>query len=396
MKIGIWLGSDRKSLIGGGGSYTDRFLYLVDNYQFHEKIELCYLSIVPQNNLKRETIIISQIPQWIYKCAQISSLLSRKLIGLDKRIIIRKGLSRILEGTSVKIVFYCSQCVCLDSNFPFISNNFDIGHRSTHSFPEVILNGQFEVREEFYKCVLPKSLLTICESETGKKELIDYTGLADHKIRVMPIFAGGVSSLDIEESSILAFVDDIGVKPYRYFYYPAQFWAHKNHVGLLKAFKEFTQIYNDYKIVFNGSDMGNKEYIINIADQLGIKDNVVFLGFISDEEVYSLYKKATALVMASHFGPTNMPPIEAMELGCPVACSDLGGHREILSENAVFFDSYDTQSITKALIEISQNRENWENKICCQKKQTFFNSRNTLECLDKILQEAITIRENWK
>lgn len=396
MKIGIWLGTDKRSLIGGGGSYTDRFLSLVDNYPFHESIEICYLSIVPQKDLKRETIVISQIPKIIYALGSISSYLMKWIISLDRYLIKKKGLCRILSGSSVKIIFYCSQCECLDSNFPFISNNWDIGHRSTHSFPEVMLNGQYEIREGFYKNVLPKALLTICESETGCQELINYTCLGKHKIRIMPMFAGGVSSLNVPASSMLLIIERLGIVPFKYFYYPAQFWAHKNHVGLLKAFKEFKKKNDGYKLVLNGSDRGNKQYIINKAEEMGLKNDVVFLGFISNEEVYSLYKFATALVMASHFGPTNMPPIEAMELGCPVACSDIGGHHEILGENAVYFDSFDYESICSAMNEIVSNRNLWLEKINRQKELSIFNSDYALRSLNNILKEAIVIRENWE
>ncbi len=396
MKIGIWLGTDRRSLVGGGSSYTDRFLYLVDNYSFHESIEICYLSIVPQKDLKREVINISQIPSWLYAVVRFSSYLSRKAVGLDKYLIKRKGLKCILRGTFVKIVFYSSQCECIDSDFPFISNNWDIGHRSTHSFPELMLNGQYETRESFYKDVLPKALLTICESKTGFEELIRYTCLGRHKIRIMPLFAGGVSSLSVSESIMNLILERFGVTRYKYFYYPAQFWAHKNHVGLLKAFRKFKGLHEGYKLVLSGSDRGNKQYIIKKANEYGLNNDVVFLGFISNEEVYTLYKYAAALVMASHFGPTNMPPIEAMELGCPVACSDIGGHHEILGENAVYFDSYDSNSICIALKEIVSNRDIWKERIINQKSLSEFNSDNALRSLNAILQEAIVIRENWE
>lgn len=79
--------------------------------------------------------------------------------------------------------------------------------------------------------------------------------------------------------------------------------------------------------------------------------------------VFALYKSAAALIMASHFGPTNMPPIEAMELGCPVICSDLGGHREILDNGALYFNSYDYFSIYNAMEDIIVNRDVWVRKM---------------------------------
>lgn len=395
MKIGFWLGLDAVDSIGGGGSYTNKFIRLVDNYEFDTEIDICFLTLTDKNKLHRDCINVSQIPRFIYKLVSSSKKLTNYFRILDLYVIKFKGLSRILKKTGVKIVYYCSQAECVDSNFPFISNNWDIGHRSTHSFPELVNDGEFEHRDRFYKHVLPKSLLTICESESGKMELISLTGLGAHKIRIMPIFAGGVVSLNVSDETISSYLNEISVTPLHFFYYPAQFWAHKNHIGLLKAFKEFIKHYPDFKLVLSGSDRGNKSYIIGKVNELGLTNNVVFLSFIPEEMVFALYKSAAALIMASHFGPTNMPPIEAMELGCPVICSDLGGHREILDNGALYFNSYDYFSIYNAMEDIIVNRDVWVRKIEGQKHKSLFNSQNAMRCLNNILMEAIVIRENW-
>ena len=395
MLIGIWLGTEVVASSGGGGSYSNRFLQLVDSYTFDEQIEICYLTLSDKNILNKRCINVSQIPAFIYKIFSFSKVTSHFIKWLDLFFIKQKGLLRVLNGTNVKIVFYYRQAECIDSNFPFISNNWDIGHRSTHAFPEVIINKAFEGRDIFYKQILPKSLLTVCESEAGKKELIDYTGLGAHKIRVMPLFAGGVASLSVSEKEMMTIIEKIGVRPFCYFYYPAQFWAHKNHIGLLRAFKEFKDVHVEYKLVLSGSDRGNKDYIIEKTQELGLAKDVIFLGFIPEEYVYSLYKNAMCLVMASHFGPTNMPPIEAMELGCPVICSNLGGHREILGDNAIYFNSYDYKSIFNALEEITHNRDIWVKRIEKQKSLSIFNSQYAMKCFNTILKEAIVIRENW-
>lgn len=52
-----------------------------------------------------------------------------------------------------------------------------------------------------------------------------------------------------------------------------------------------------------------------------LEDNVSILGFVSDGQLVYLYKHAVAMVMPTYFGPTNIPPLEAMALGCPVIVS---------------------------------------------------------------------------
>lgn len=397
MKIGIWIGSELLEEIGGASTYTSRFVRLVDSYTFSKDIEICFLSLVSINGLNKSVIPVSQIPALFYKITGKCSRFQQLLMSIDRFLIKKKGMRNVLKNTDVKIVYYIAQSVCLDPSFPFLSTNWDIGHRSTHSFPEFIDNCSFEFRDLFYKTVLPKALMILCDSEAGKKELVTYANIGEHKIRVLPIFAGGVCSINVHASRIDDFLQSIGVEKYKFFYYPAQFWAHKNHYGLLCAFKEFvSQKGMDYKLVLSGSDRGNLLYIKDVATKLGLIDNVIFLGFITEEEVYSLYKSAMCLVMASHFGPTNMPPIEAMELGCPVACSDLAGHKEILGKSAVYFDSYDSHSIFKAMDEVALHRDYYANQITKQSSVTKYNVKNTLKALDDILLEAITIRSNWE
>lgn len=73
------------------------------------------------------------------------------------------------------------------------------------------------------------------------------------------------------------------------------------------------------------------------------------LGYVSDQEVRWLYEHARLMAMPSFFGPTNIPPLEAMQAGCPVAVSDIYGMRERYGEAALYFDPRSVQSIADAV-----------------------------------------------
>lgn len=399
MKIGIWLGEKVSPTMGGGSSYVNRLLSLIDNYQFSEDIELCYISIFPIVGFKRKAYNISQIPSLFYSFFSSSKSITNLLRRIDMKFVRSRGFSKVLTGLDVKMVYYLQQTLVIDSSFPFISTNWDIGHRSTFSFPEMCKDGIFESRDHFYMDILPKALMIICESETGKQELIKYTNIGEHKIRIMPIFAGNVSSLNVSENTMMNILRQNGLDKHKFFYYPAQFWPHKNHIGLLQAFYRFIKEKDEnFHLVLSGSDpeCGNLSYIKKITTDMGLGNKVKLLGFVSEEEVYTFYKNATCLVMASHFGPTNMPPIEAMELGCPVACSDLGGHREILGDSGVYFNSFSSDSIYDALVEMVDNRESYVSRVNIQKNVSIFNSESAVSWLNSILHEAVVIRSNWQ
>ena len=145
MKIGFWLNEDFGPTEGGGASYTNRFLSLVDRFNFSEGIELCYVSIYPNTHFEREVINVSQIPSFIYKLCAFSKTILGVLRIIDLKILRLRGLKSVLKGTDVKIMYYIQQATTIDSSFPFISTNWDIGHRSTFPFPELCNNNNFSL-----------------------------------------------------------------------------------------------------------------------------------------------------------------------------------------------------------------------------------------------------------
>jgi glycosyltransferase involved in cell wall biosynthesis len=90
------------------------------------------------------------------------------------------------------------------------------------------------------------------------------------------------------------------------------------------------------------------------AEALGVADRVHFLGLVPDADVPALYEGATALVIPTYSGPTNLPPREAAALGCPVIHSDLPEFREQMGEAALYCDLGDPASLAgevRALID---------------------------------------------
>ena len=157
-----------------------------------------------------------------------------------------------------------------------------------------------------------------------------------NKIGILPmygnIYKNYTGSLEIEN-----ILNKLNFLKYNFLFYPAQFWAHKNHYNLLLALHKLNNEGNDYKIVFTGSDKGNLNYVKNLVVELELENNVLFLGFISNDEIQYLYKNAFALIMPTFLGPTNMPIIEAMQNNCLVICSNLDGHIEQTNGHAYYF-----------------------------------------------------------
>ena len=285
MKIGIWLGESLKKTRGGAYSYTDRLIKLIDVYDFSEDLDICFLSLHRTHvDFKKKVICISMFPEVIYKLLSNNSALYKFTEKIDNYLMRKFGLAKILRNTDVGLVYYLTQSTCFDNKFPFIATNWDIGHCSTYSFPEILEN--IEYRNYYYRMVLPKALMVLCDSETGKSELLKYTNIGEHKIRIFPIFAGEVTQMFVSQKAMDDILIKYGLIKEKFFFYPAQFWAHKNHYNLLKAFAKFVRHYPDCRIVFSGSDKGNLAYVKNLVKELGISQEVIFLGFADLETIY--------------------------------------------------------------------------------------------------------------
>ena len=146
-----------------------------------------------------------------------------------------------------------------------------------------------------------------------------------------------------------------------YVFYPAQFWAHKNHVYLLEGLHALERLYGiRVGAIFSGADKGNRSHVEKCAHKLGLHHRVRYAGFVSNDEILALYRQSVALVMPTYFGPTNLPPLEAFHLGVPVLYPDRAGLRDQVGDAALLMDLQDPISMAvhmRDLIEDLQLRD---------------------------------------
>jgi glycogen(starch) synthase len=66
------------------------------------------------------------------------------------------------------------------------------------------------------------------------------------------------------------------------------------------------------------------------AERLGLSEHGVFLGWIGDDVLHSLYRIADLCVVPSIYEPFGLVALEAMASGCPCIVADTGGLREVV------------------------------------------------------------------
>ena len=143
-----------------------------------------------------------------------------------------------------------------------------------------------------------------------------------------------------------------------YFLFVGALHPRKNIKRLLMAFDQFKSITKSgNKLLIVGAKMWWNDELESCFDQLTYKEEVIFTGRISLEELKALYSSALAFCFVSYFEGFGIPIIEAMKCGCPVITSNCTAMPEVAGEAALLVDPYNTDSITSAMIKLNSNNE---------------------------------------
>lgn len=208
-----------------------------------------------------------------------------------------------------------------------------------------------------------RSKKIISVSEYVKNDITKSFGIAKEKISV--IYEGSPNLISRE----LQIADDRVLEKYKihkpYLLYVGNAYPHKNLARLieaLKILKEKNQP-NLQLVLVGGEDYFYRELKKEHCDVSGIcfGGGVIFTGYVSDEDLGSLYSDASLYVFPSLCEGFGLPPLEAMSWGVPVVASSATCLPEILGQAAYYFDAEKSADIAVKIEEVLRD------KNLCQK-----------------------------
>lgn len=147
----------------------------------------------------------------------------------------------------------------------------------------------------------------------------------------------------------------------------------KNHLMLLKAFVELGLYEKEYKLVMIGTpDLKYtefKEYYDGLSEE--IKSHILIQS-VPFPDLVGLYKNASLFVFPSNAEGFGIPPLEAVEYGCPVLTSDATAMAEFGFPKEMTFDPSDKEELKRKMESMLRNpvkvdpsvmedRYNWKN-----------------------------------
>jgi glycosyltransferase involved in cell wall biosynthesis len=137
--------------------------------------------------------------------------------------------------------------------------------------------------------------------------------------------------------------------PEKFIYLPNQFWKHKNHITVLKAWKILKEKGINISLVLTGNPVDYRfpelyKSLMNYITENELSDVVRSLGFISREDQIQLYRSATCILQPSLFEGWSTSVEEGKMLKKFFIASDIDVHKEQIT-NGVFFNKLDPEDL---------------------------------------------------
>jgi glycosyltransferase involved in cell wall biosynthesis len=263
------------------------------------------------------------------------------------------SLARALKKHHVDVLLSPDGYASLSSKVKTVMVTHDIAHAA---FPEHI---PFLVRK-YYGYFVPRFLkraeTVVTVSEYTKRDILHhYPQIRADKIHV--VYNGCRKEfVPLSENEKIE-VKNQYTAGADYFFYVGAVQPRKNIHRLMEAFDQFkTKTKAPLKLLIGGRFAWQTGEVTTAYHNATHKSDIVFLGYLDNEEVPRLMGAAYALTYVSLFEGFGLPLVEAMNCGVPFITSNGSSMTEVAGRAGLLVDPFDVGSIVKALLEIYENK----------------------------------------
>lgn len=163
---------------------------------------------------------------------------------------------------------------------------------------------------------------------------------------------------------------------------------YKNFTRFVKALVPLLQKDSSLKIACTGLPFTEEEK--KMFHDLGVTQQVVNVGFVSDAELYGLYQMAKVFVFPSYYEGFGIPILESYKMNCPICISNASCFPEIAGDAASYFDPFDEESILDSVSKVIENPDYADELRDLGKKQLeLYSWGKTVEQTEKVYKSLI-------
>jgi glycosyltransferase involved in cell wall biosynthesis len=188
----------------------------------------------------------------------------------------------------------------------------------------------------------------IAISASTKRDVVRVLDVSESKVDVVPC---GVDE-DFRPMESLAQFEALRTKrhlPPQMILFVGTLEPRKNLTTLLRSYALLKRRFDPPPLVLGGPRGWGHEEIFSLAEELDLRDEVLFPGYIPREELPLWYNAASLFVYPSLYEGFGLPPLEAMACGTPVIASDTSALPEVVSDAGLLVEPTDAEGMAEAM-----------------------------------------------
>ena len=194
----------------------------------------------------------------------------------------------------------------------------------------------------------------IADSQNTKKDLIRLLGIPEERIEVVYLGIEEEYSPLREKGEDLLHLEKYGISRL-YLLFLGVIEPRKNLTRLVKAFHNLKVNKKiDHKLVIAGRKGWLFKEVFDAVKEFKLEKEIVFTGYVPDEEVPSIIRGADLFVYPSLYQGFGLPPLEAMACGIPVITSNVSSLPEVVGEAGILIDPLSINEIQEAIPKLLQ------------------------------------------
>jgi glycosyltransferase involved in cell wall biosynthesis len=178
-----------------------------------------------------------------------------------------------------------------------------------------------------------------------------------------------------------------------FFFYTGAIHPRKNVDGLIKAFDLYkAETRNETKLLLAGRLAWDTEEVTKAYNHSSYRDDIMFLGYLPQEDLVTLMGSAVALVLISINEGFGLPIVEAYNCDTPVICSNSSALAEVGEGAALLVDPMDFEEVKEAMLAVSNPEKRLQIVENQRVKRTVFSWNKVAEEVWEVIQSG-TLRE---
>ncbi len=173
----------------------------------------------------------------------------------------------------------------------------------------------------------------------------------------------------------------------------------KNLDVLLKAIQIIKKDIPDIEFVIVGDeisgrlrgDIGYKKQLVSLVKTLDIEENVKFIGWKKDQELWNIYQNSDLFLFASTYENFGRPLLEAAYFGLPLVSTDVGVARDLIGDNqgGILIPKLDPENFAREIINLQNNTRYDEFSKYVQNRSQQFSIKLITDQYEEILKEIV-------